>query len=328
MTQIVRSDVLYPVPLTNMSVANLQDTSEFKASLLAPYIPVNKQAGKYTKYASGYWRKAGARIRAPGTPPVMGGWHIDRGPHYYCEKMSFATKVPDEVAENADSPIDVDSDAVAYVTMNLQTTLEVQANQKFLGEGIWTGHTELVGGAMQPVDITPTISWLSDNSQPVNDWFLARTDVKKKTGRTMRTIAASWDVTERLKQHPNVIGRYLYSQGGVIDNNMLARLFDVDEWIVLGAIQNLAGDREAEDNVFMSEGKFLGCYVDRNPGIMKPTAMATFAWKTAEGVSAMGNRIKKVRDELSDAWVVVGDFFVDQQVISPDLGVLFVNVLY
>ena len=59
------SDVHVNVPLTNIAVAFLQDTSQYINMRVFPRVPVAKESNRYFVYAKGDWYRSEARLRAP-----------------------------------------------------------------------------------------------------------------------------------------------------------------------------------------------------------------------------------------------------------------------
>ena len=62
-----QSDLHVNVPLTNVSVAYMQDKAQFIADKVFPRVPVQKQSDLYWKYSKSDWRRTDAQKRAPGT---------------------------------------------------------------------------------------------------------------------------------------------------------------------------------------------------------------------------------------------------------------------
>ena len=61
-----QSDLHVNVPLTNVSVAWMQDKATFIADKVFPRVPVQKQSDLYWKYSKSDWRKTEARSVRPG----------------------------------------------------------------------------------------------------------------------------------------------------------------------------------------------------------------------------------------------------------------------
>ena len=91
------SDVHVNAPLTNVSIAYMQDQSEFIADKAFPGIPVKKQSDRYYSYDKGNWFRANAQRRAPGAESAGSGWTIDNTPTYYCDVWALHHDVDDQV---------------------------------------------------------------------------------------------------------------------------------------------------------------------------------------------------------------------------------------
>ena len=95
MPQPTRSDVHVNAPLTQISIAFLQDMSGFVARKAFPSLPVKKQSDRYYVYDKKQWFRSDARIRAPGTESAGSGFTVDNTPSYYCDVRAVHKDVDD-----------------------------------------------------------------------------------------------------------------------------------------------------------------------------------------------------------------------------------------
>ena len=96
-----QSDLHVNVPLTNVSVAYMQDKATFIADKVFPRVPVQKQSDLYWKYSKSDWRRTDAQKRAPGTETAGVGWKVDTG-QYFAEVWAVHKDIDDQVRANAD----------------------------------------------------------------------------------------------------------------------------------------------------------------------------------------------------------------------------------
>src|SRR5262245_52989247 len=108
------SDVHVNAALSSISVAFMQDQSEFIADRVFPAVPVAKQSDRYFTYDKGNWFRAKAQKRAPATESVGSGFTLDNTPNYFADVYAFHKDVDDDTRSNADAAIDVDRDATEF----------------------------------------------------------------------------------------------------------------------------------------------------------------------------------------------------------------------
>src|SRR5678815_3015130 len=118
-----QSDLHVNVPLTNVSVAYMQDKSQFIADKVFPRVPVQKQSDMFWKYSKSDWRRTDVQKRAPGTETAGVGWKLDTG-NYFAEVWGVHKDNEDQVRANADSNWRLDSDAVSYTHLRAHETPE------------------------------------------------------------------------------------------------------------------------------------------------------------------------------------------------------------
>ena len=79
MPQPNSSNVHVDAVLTNISIAYMQDQSNFIASQVFPEVPVDKQSDKFFVFDKNSWFRDEAQKRAPGTEFGRLGLHAEHG---------------------------------------------------------------------------------------------------------------------------------------------------------------------------------------------------------------------------------------------------------
>jgi len=323
-----RSDVHVNRPLGSIAVATIQDAKDFIHSQVFPIVSVAKQSDRYFTYDRSYWFRAGAEKRAPATESAGSGWKIDSTPTYFAEVFAYHVDLDDYTIQNSDEPIDLHRDAVEFCTQKMMLRREKLFVQKYMAPGVWGGLVTTNGlGQKVPTDFTPSVSWSNDNSNPIADIAKMKTEIKRTTSLTPNIMVVSHDVNERLKQHPMVLSRILYSQLGIATEQLLAQFFGVDKYLVAGAVENSAQEGQVGDYDFITDNKFLLTYAPNSPGILKPTGGYIFSWSGMYGASALGSRIKTMRLEHLSAERIEMEMAFDFHQVSADLGILGTNLL-
>ncbi len=316
MPQPTSSDVLVNVPLSQVSLAFIQDLGDaFVADKVFPVVPVEKQGGLYLSYERNDWLRDEAEERAAGTPSAGGGYNVDFNSSYFARVYAFHKDVDDPTRANAKGYMDMDRDATLFVTRKLLLKREVVWATNYFGSGIWT--TDLTG-------TTNFVKWSSAGSTPIEDIENQKVVVAALTGFKPNTIVMTPDVLAVLKNHPEILDRVKYTQRGILDEELLAAVFGVDKVLVPYGIKatNAEGGTKAYGFVLGSK-KLLLCYAAPNPGLLVPSAGYTFSWTGYLGAGAAGNVIRTFRMDSLRSDRIEGEIAFDLKVVAADLGVMF-----
>src|SRR3989304_2056074 len=119
------TDVHVDAMLTNISVAYIQSQDGFIASKVFPLVRVAKESDKFYKYTKEDWFKDEAEIRADSTESAGSGYRLGAD-SYSTDLWAFHKDVGDRVRKNADSQINLDTDAVRFVTQRMLLRQEIQ----------------------------------------------------------------------------------------------------------------------------------------------------------------------------------------------------------
>jgi hypothetical protein len=321
-------DVHVNTPLTNISIAFLQNAANFVSSRVFPNIPVTKQSDRYYVYERGDFNRDEMAERAPATESVGGGYKLDNTPTYFANRFSFHKDIPDEVRANADAVLNPDREATAYVTHKALIKREKLFVQKFFQGGLWG--VDYTGVSSSPSGAN-VLQWNDANSTPIESVRAAKRSIAERTGFEPNKLVLGRSVFDALLDHPDIIDRIKYGQtvGAPAQANTatLAALLGVDEILVMNAVENTAKEGAAASHSFIGGKNALLCHAASAPGLMTPTAGYTFSWTGLLGAGGEGNRIKSFRMEQLGADRIEIDMCFDQKLVSADLGQFFSGIV-
>lgn len=311
-------------PLTNISQAYMQDTSDYIADKVFPVVPVQKQSDRYFVYTKGDWFRDEAQLRAPGTESAGGGYSIDNTPSYYAPVYAYHKDVDPQIRANSDVPLNADRDATLFVTQRMLLKREVLFNAVAFTTGVWTGSTT-------GTDITVSPLWSAANSTPLEDIERQIWAIKKNTAKFPNRLVLGARVWEVLKNHDEIVQRIKYTQRGVVTTDLLASLIappGVTDFRVLvaAAIQNTATQGATDSFSFISASTdALLLYAEPNPGIMVPSAGYIFTWVGLLGAGAFGSRISQIPTPLLGIGSVriEGELSFATKIVGADLGAYY-----
>jgi hypothetical protein len=329
-SQPTAGDVHVNTPLTNISIAFMQNATNFVADRIFPNVPVSKQSDRYYTYDRGFFNRNEMQKRAPGTETKGIGYAVDNTPTYFADVWGIHHDIPDQVRANADTVISPDRDASNLVAHQALIRKEVSFAANYFTTGLWT--TTMTGVNSAPTG-SQVLRWNDANSTPIEDIATGKRVVAESTGYEPNKLVLGRAVYDVLKNHPDIVDRIKHS-GGVGNDNpakvnirTMAALFEVEEILVMNGIQNTAAEGVTNAHSFIGGKHALLCYSAPSPGLMVPTAGYTFSWTGLLGASDNGARVLRFRMPQLGSDRVEMEMAFEQKLIAADLGYFFYTVV-
>ena len=309
-------DVHVNRPLTNISIAYLQDQSDFIATKVFPNVPVKKQSDTYFEYPKGQWFRTDAKPRGLGQESAGSGFDIENSGSYNAIPQALHKDIDDQLRSNQDQPIDLDRDGTEFVTRGMALRREKDWASKYFITSLWTGSS--TGG-----DITPSTLWDAGSSTPITDIRTEIGAVKKNTGFRPNTLVLSEDVWIALQDNADFLDRIAITQRKIVTAELLAAVLDIDKVLIAGAVENSAAEGATPSMGWLYTKDAFLCYSAPRPSILHPSAGYTFSWTGYLGASKDGHRILRFRMDHIHSDRIEGEMAYDQKVVATDLGVFF-----
>lgn len=313
-TSPTAGDVHVNRPLTNFGQKYLQDADKFIALRAMPNLPVGMQSDLYWTFNRGDFNRDEAQERADGTESAGGGFQVSTSP-YFAKVYAFHKDVTDRQRANQDPVINLEQSATQFVANKMLIKRERLFQQRFFNTGIWSSNVN--------------VDWTSGASTPIVDVRTGLRTVHLATGfRPNRMIFGrqAWDT---LLNNDDLLSRITggatTSQPAIVQRQLVAALFEIDEIFVMDAIYNTAdeGGSPAESNAFIGGDLALLYYAPKTVNAEEPTAGVQFSWTGYTGATGSGFRMKNIRAELLSADRIEGEMAFDYKVVAPDLGYMF-----
>ena len=313
--QPTQSAVHVDTPLTNISVAYVQNAGNFVSTSVFPIVSVQKQTDKYFTYTKNDWFRDEAKLRADGTESEGSGYGLSTAT-YSCDVYAFHKDIGDQTRANSDDPLSPDRDATQFVTQRLLLRQEIQWVTDAFTTSVWA------------TDATPSNLWSSyTTSDPIGDIETGKTTILSNTGFMPNTLVLGYETFVKLKHHPDIIDRV---NGGATNGSpamaseqLLASIFGVDRVLVAKAVKatNVEGQTAAYS---FTHGKHaLLCYVNPSPGLLAPSAGYTFVWTGVSDGLGSSIGISRIRMDAKRADRIEGQLSFDNKIVATDLGYFF-----
>jgi hypothetical protein len=309
--QPTQRDVHVDAILTGMSIAYFNAARNFIAPRVFPAVTVDKQSDKYYVYPKDAWFRDEAQKRGDSTESVGSGYDLSTD-SYFVDVWALHKDIGDQVRRNADPAIDLDADATRFLMQRLMMRMERDWASSFFTTGVWA------------TDLTPANLWSSyTTSDPIADIEVAKEAILLNTGFTPNKLVLGYQVFRQLQHHPDILERYKYTSSEVVTEQLLARLFGVDEVLVARGIVNTGNEGETSSFSFIQGKHALLVYTPPSAGLTTPMAGATFLWRGMVGSIGDPVLIRRFRMEKLRADRVEAELAYDHKVIGSDLGYFF-----
>lgn len=310
------SDVHVDAVLTNISVAYQQNEPSV-ADQVFPMVKVNKQSDKYFIYDMADWNRSNMQLRQPGTESAGAGWRVSTDT-YFCDIYALHKDIDDAQRSNADIPLDLDRDAVAFLQNQNKIKRDIEWASAFFTTSVWTGST--TAG-----DITPGTLWSAANSTPVANVRAQRRSVRLKTGSYPNVMVMGSEVWDALCDNSDIRDRIKYVQRDIITEDLVAALFQVKKIIVADLMQVTSAEGASTTTTAAVFGKHaLLLHVPDRPGLNTPAAGYTFEWNGQAG-SIGGQRILSFRMPALKSDRIEIETCFDHKQVGANLGVFFAS---
>lgn len=315
-------DVYVSRPLTNISVAYLQERNRFVADRVFPRVPVQVQGGRYFTYEKNDWFITEAELRAPGSESAGSGWRVDNTPTFYCDVFAVHKDIDRETRTNAQAPVNLEREATLWVTNQLLLKRDLDWQDAFFKTGIWD--TDIAGVGAAP-GAGQVLQWNDAAADPMVDIHTYATQITELTAIDPRDLVMviGPEVWNALRSNPAVLDRIKYTQRGVVTEDLVAQLFGIREVMVAWVTRSTAAEGQAAAMDFLFGKQGLLVYAPRNPGLLQPSGGYIFSWNGLLGASAFGTRIRRFDVPLKNSVRVEGEFAYDMKLVSSDAGVFF-----
>ena len=321
------NDVHVNRPLTNISIAFMQSAMGFVADKVFPPVPVSNKSDEYWTIPRGAWFRDEFRERAPGTESAAATYGLDTA-SYNCKVWALHKDVDDQSRANQDAGVALDMQATEFLTQKGMIRKEVQWAADYFATNKWT--FELDGAASRTAALDPAhatnndvVYWNAANGTPIEDMRLMATAIGESTGMRPNVAVLGRRTYDVLVDHDDIIGRLNRGQtsgAAMANRDDLARLFEVDEVLVMDGVQNSADEGETDDFDLIG-GKHAGLfYRARTPGLLIPSAGYTFNWTGYAGSVPDGVEISRFRMTPLKSDRVEAEMAWDMGLVSADLG--------
>lgn len=325
MPLLTPSNVHIDQPLSNLTLAYVQEQTNFIADKVFPTVGVQKQSDKYYIYDRANMNRTGdVKKLAPRTEVNRIGMSISNDA-YFADVFGLGMDFDEQTLANEDAVLDIRSAGATTLVNRLLIHREEQFAANFFSTGIWG------------TEDTPSNLW-SDyvNSTPIVNVTSARREMQLKSGGFKpNTMVVGKEVRDILINHPDILARLnggsTVANTALITDAKLAEIFEVENFYVMEAVKNTGAEGLAESNAFIGGKNALLVHAPATAGLMTPAAGLTFAWNNIPGANNLGITVESFSDDALKRQQVAEHIQVkmsyEMKVVGADLGYFFDTVI-
>ena len=317
-------------PLTNLTLAYAQSQESFVADKVFPVVGVDKQSDKYYEYNRADMNRSGdVKKLAPRTEVERIGMAISSD-SYYADVYGLGMDFDEQTLANEDAALDIRSAGAQTLVNRLMIHREEQFASTFFSAGVW-GNQDLQSGRS-------IVEWDQALATPIKNVTDASKTIQLQSGGFRpNTMVVGREVHDALINSSDILKRIGLEAGAttaspaLATRQMMARIFEVENYYVMEAVKNTAVEGAAESPAFIGGKHAMLCYTPSNAGLMTPASGLTFAWNNIPGVNNLGISVESFSDDALKrqqiAEMIQVKMSYDMKVVGSELGYFFETII-
>lgn len=271
-------------------------------------VPVKNDSGQYWIYNKNF--RLENTYRAAKAPANMATWDVSTAT-YHLDRHALKDAVDQEDRDNADNPIDVDIDTTEFLTDKLMMRMEKDVSDLLFTTTTFSSNATL----------TTATSWNynTTTSAPIQNVLSATALLLAQSGKRPNVVLTNFAVFAALKENNNVYDRLAYTKDRILTEQILASVFDVEQFLVGTAYYetNQEGLDATSTAIWPSDA--LVAYFNGTPGRKKLTTVNMLR-KVSYGNPY---KVKKWYDNDRDTDLIEVEYYASPKVICTLTAYLF-----
>ena len=192
------------------------------APQIAPIISVKRDRGKYPVFGLETFEAIEA-LRAPGAEPTQINWTVS-WQDYITQSYALSDVMPDEIRDNAETELNIESAYVQGITNALDVSWEKRIAAKIYDTSIWANADAAAKWTNAAADPLTQIEDVLDASDLAD----------------FNTIIMGKGAWKNFRRHPNVLAALASTERKRIDLATAKDLTGIENWLIGGAWLNSA----------------------------------------------------------------------------------------
>lgn len=253
------NDIQVDKLLTNLAVGYKNE--DYIADRVFPIVQVGDVTGIYYKFDKAKFRRVKRDLRAPGAEANIVDYGLTQQTYGPLTEKSLAAKVEKEKIDSAKKNGGV-LKPMEKATERVTEAIKIGKEYRL---SVWMSNTSNI---TQNTTLSGTSQWSDyDNSDPVSDVKTAKSTVHANTLKEPNTLILGKEVYDMLLDHPDLIERIKYSREGVTTEEVMARIFGVEQIIVGKAAHNTADEGQTDSLSYLWGKNAWVAYIEERPDV-------------------------------------------------------------
>lgn len=301
-----------PKALTDLSVKVMQDQSVFNiGTALAPIKNVTEKTDQYFKYNEGQQFRVNDSIRAPKAPAAEIDLTELSTTSYTMRRHSVKIAVSEEEKKTSDPAVDPELDAVEEITMALLRERELEVARVFFTTTSFSANITTLSDGKWSQDTT--------TSTPIDDSDTALQGILQRTGQVANGLAMGRVTRDALKDNTDILDRVKWSERGIITDDILAAVMNIDKVHVGNTIHRTTDEGISATTNFMFNSQAIFFFNNPKPKIKSANLGITFA-----GIfGGQKPEMKRYFDDSRDSTIIELDWMYSVDLVLSISGYMF-----
>ena len=313
--------------LTNLTLDYVKEQS-FIADRVFPVVDVEKKSDEFYTFDPAEGNSEGSdevTLLAPRTTPRK--FDVSHGKDSYMAKVyGLAFDIDMQTAANEDEHLRVRERKARLLMNKLLKKRDRDFIATFMQTGVWG--EDLVG-------TTDFTKWSDGASTPIDDIMKWKEDFQiRNYGFEVNKIVLTKDIKRHLLTNTQILGRInggaTIANPAMINDALIASIFEVDEIVIADAVSNTAAVGATEVADYMVKDKILMTHTPMSAGLETPASGLIFAWNSIPNVS-WGISMETFTDDALRRYQIAeevhGKMAYDMKVVAPKMGTFVSDVV-
>lgn len=298
----------------NATIGYVQD-APLEVFNIFPRISTSRMEGLIPKYKKEDWFKIGDvdAYKRFGSSESAGDTFATESQSYRLEQYSFHKDITEKDQEQTETPYQAVNDAVRFIINRMRRVALKNLVNEFMTDGVW-GNDET-----SPTKWDATTDGKSD-ANPIEQILGWKQTIEKTTGFDPNKMIVTPDCYKALRLNTHILGKLGTNNTQIVTRDILAALFDLDQLVVLNAVNEDADG-------YMASGKALLVYTpsQANANKYEPSAGYIMTYRMGDGFDMGTRRIPM--PQRNNSLRIEADMYMDPVVPASDCGYYVSNLV-
>ena len=307
--------------LTNLAIRGFSGAAGNIADQVLPIVDVANQSNAYYTIDKTSWLRVPKTLRAPLAPANLIEWKVSSD-QYFADNYALGNIIAKETIANADIAVQPRENGTLFVTEALARDREVRVANLLTTSGNLGSTLALVSSHATAGSVSFTNV---NSSDPESSVTSAHAYIQNNTGLIANTFVTDWNTYSLLRLNSKIRNALQYTNPQPVPDNLLASIFGVERILVGKGIKNNGLEGQTASLTSIWGGNCILAHIENPRGLQTATVGLQMRWRPDGFPAPMAVQRFDHFDRTRNAEIVHAQYFSDEKLVAPELGVLIVN---